>query len=97
MTRGGRRPDHHRHVEVILEQGRGRNRFLVAAVDQEHAVARERVKGDRRRRLGRDREQRCRFRAGAGGIPRPAGSLPDIDVSNLSACFLCDLSRHLGK
>ncbi len=64
---------------MIGEQPAGLDRDLVAAVDQDDAVAGQRHERNCRRGLRGGREQGGHLRAGTGALPGPAGGFPDVD------------------
>ena len=90
----GRRRDQHGHVEMILEQLAGLDRALVAAIDQDHALARQADERNLGQRLGGGREQRRHLRPGLGGVGRPAGGLADVGEGDRRRRFLRDLGEQ---
>ena len=86
---------HHRDVELVLEQRRRFDRARVAAVDEGNALA---LHADVRRRwhgLGRHREQRRHLRARRLRVCRPAAGLAHVDEGDLGA--LGPFARDLGE
>ena len=76
----GGRPDQHRHVEMVLEQVARLDRLLVAAIDQDHAIAGQVDEGKLGRGLGSRRQQGGHLGTRGRPVLRPAGGLADIGV-----------------
>ena len=87
--------DQHGDVEMVLEQIAGFDCALVAAVDQDDAIALQLDRRRRWRRFGGRREQRCHLRSGSGGVARPAGRL--ADVGELYGMCAAGFRRRFGK
>ena len=92
----GGRLDQHRHVEVVLEQVGRLDCLLVAAVNEDHALAGEADEGDLGRCFLRRRDQRRHLRAGRLGVLRPAGGLADVHVFDVEAFGLRGLREQRG-
>ncbi len=82
----------HGDVEMLGEALRQRDRAVVAAIDQRHALAGEGGECGRRQRLARGREQRRHFRAGGFRLPRPARGFPDVGEDEVAG--VVEIGRH---
>ena len=87
--------DHHRHVEMVLEQVRGFDRLLIAAVNQNDAFAgesNEGTSGSARPRLQATPPSSVRHQ-------RPADDQPAVSrtLTKMRSAFVLALPRYFGE